>query len=42
MAQFDAMQQQIQQLQQEAETGKMANNLMSQFINAGAIQQTAE
>ena len=29
-------------LQREAETGKMANNLMDQFINAGVIKQMGQ
>ena len=42
LAQFDCMQQQMQQMQAELETGKAASNLMSQFINNGMCQQTGE
>ena len=36
------MQQQLQMLQHEVETGKVANDLISQFINTEMIQQTGE
>ena len=36
------MQQQLQSLQNEVDSGKVASNLMSQFINAGMMQQTGE
>ena len=42
LAQFDAMQAQLEQMRQDLETGKAATSLMSQFINAGVVQQTAE
>lgn len=42
LAQFEQMQAELQQLQQDAETNKMASNLMSQFISSGLVQQTAE
>ena len=42
LQQFEQMQQQLQLLQQESETGKMANSLMTQFINAGLVEQTGD
>ena len=42
LAQFDQLQEQMEMLQREAETGKMANNLMGQFLDAGVIKQMAE
>ena len=42
LAQFDAMQAQLEQMRQDLETGKAAASLMSQFINNGMCQQTGE
>jgi flagellar biosynthesis GTPase FlhF len=38
LAMVEELQQQVMALQQEHETGKVASNLMSQFINAGVVE----
>ena len=42
LAEFENLQQQVMQIQQESESGKMANSLMNQFINAGLVKQIDE
>ena len=38
LAEVEQLKQQVMQLQQENQTGKIASNLMSQFIESGLVQ----
>ena len=42
LAMLDELQQQVQALQQQSETNKVASDLMGQFIDAGAVQQSED
>ena len=39
LAQFDAMQQRLGEMEAEMQTGQVAASLMSQFVNAGLVRQ---
>ena len=42
LAELESLKLQVQQLQQENQTGKVAANLMSQFMEAGLVNQEDE
>ena len=39
---YEILQQKVQMMEQEAQSGKLAANLMTQLIHAGLIEQSAE
>ena len=39
---YEVLQQKVQMMEQEAQSGKLATSLLSQLIHAGLIEQTAE